>query len=247
MIHFSVKITIFQLFKNVRRIWYSIFPSEKCPLINILTRTSGRPNYFDHCIESIVKQSYCRIKVYVSYDNTESYNYVRKYKNIEKIRVSPHTGDYPDMEIERGVAVAKFPSNLYLNDLQNLVKEGYIIILDDDDILTNKNSIATIVDHIKGNDDLLFWRVQFPNNIVIPEDEYFGKPPVYCHISGIGFAFDCKYSKDAKWDGYKGGDFGVVKNLFKTIPNKIYINEVLTGLQRNEGWGGMGSQDDRDD
>ncbi|MCF6171611.1 MAG: hypothetical protein L3J31_02045 [Bacteroidales bacterium] len=139
-----------------------------------------------------------------------------------------------------------FPVNLFLNDLMNEVKGGFIMALDDDDCLTGSNSIKTIVENISGEDDLLFWRVKFPDGRIIPEDEYFKKTPVFRHISGIGFLFHSKYIQFAQWDGWRGGDFAVATKLFEVIPNKIHIDKVLTGLQRTEGWGGRGARDDKD-
>ena len=79
----------------------------------------------------------------------------------------------------------------------------------------------------------------------IPEDEYFGKPPVFWHIDTNGFAFHHKYIANAQWDGWRGGDFVVACKLFKAVPNKIYIDKILTGLQRTEGWGGDGKRADK--
>lgn len=219
---------------------------NKNPLINILIRTSNRPNYFQSCIKSIYQQSYKHINIIVSYDNNQTYEYLKRYKGIKTLRVFLQEKNYPEQEIARN-HIMKFPANLYLNDLMNLVKRGYILYLDDDDYFTNSNSIQTIVDNISSQNDLLFWRVQLPNNKVIPEDEYYRKVPVFTHISGIGFAFNHKYINIAQWDGWKGGDYAVATKLYTAIPNKIYIDKVLTGLQRKTGMGGFGNRDDKSD
>lgn len=225
--------------------WIRLFSANRKPVINILIRTSNRPNYFKTCIESVFQQSYKNIKVFVSYDDLQTYEYLKLYKGIKTIRVFSKTENYPQQEMQRGRQMNKFPANLYLNNLKNQVRSGYIIILDDDDCFTNPTSIQTIADNITGKDDLLFWRVQFPNNRLVPEDDYFGKPPAFCHITGIGFAFNHKYIHDAQWDSWKGADFVVATKLFNAIPNKVYINKVLTGLQRTTGTGGFGKRDDK--
>lgn len=221
-----------------------INPKRKI-LINILIRTSNRPNYFKACIKSVFQQSYKYIKIFVSYDDDLTYQYLKPYKGIQTLRVYPKNENYPPPEIERGNHMKIFPPEFYMNDLMNQVKKGYIIYLDDDDCFTNQNSIQAIVDNISGEDDLLFWRVQFPDGKLIPEDEYFGKPPVFWHIDTNGFAFHHKYIANAQWDGWRGGDFVVACKLFKAVPNKIYIDKILTGLQRTEGWGGDGKRDDK--
>ncbi|NOR87086.1 MAG: glycosyltransferase [Bacteroidales bacterium] len=210
-----------------------------------MLRTSNRPQYFKSCIDSIFQQTYKNICILVSYDNHESYDYIKKHKGIKSYFVSYQEDHFPEQEILRGTNLKKFPANLYLNTLMDQVSKGYIIYLDDDDCFSSPHSVQTIVDQISDKDDLIFWRVQFPDDKIIPEDEYFGKAPVFWHIAGNSFAFHHKYIPDAQWDGWKGGDFVVATKLYQRIPNKIYINKVLTALQRKESWGGFGDKMDK--
>lgn len=225
----------------------NLFSSKKKPLVNILVRTSDRPKYFRSCYESIKGQTYKSVRIIVSYDNESTYDYLKKYKDILKVRVYPLISDnYPPPEIERD-DYRKFPPELYMNDLMQHVKSGFIVYLDDDDCYVKENSLETIVKNITSEDDLLFWRVKFPEGKIIPEIGYFGNPPVFCHVSTIGFCFHSKYIPFAQWDGWRGSDYLVASKLYKVIPNKIYINDILTGLQRTEGFGGWGKRDDKKD
>ncbi|MFP4471194.1 MAG: hypothetical protein ACLFPE_10945 [Bacteroidales bacterium] len=191
-------------------------------------------------------QNYRNVNVLVSYDNAETLNYLKHYRNIKVVHVSSSDNDsLPDPDISRGKKPSEFPYNLYVNQLMEHVKDGYVLVLDDDDMFMKPSSLQVIANHISGKDNLVFWRVQFPEGRVIPEDEYFGKPPVFWHFSGIGFAFHSKYIAHAQWDGWKGADFAVASRLYGIIPNKIYIDQVLTGLQRQTGWGGFGARGDK--
>lgn len=211
---------------------------ENKPLINILIRTSGRPNYFESCMSSIYSQSYKNWNVIVSIDDKESIKYTQKHKCLDievnyknfKIPIPPNNQDY-------GIG---FIYNLYLNDLQDKVKDGYVVYLDDDDCLSNTDSLKKLVNEIKTNDDIVFWRVGFPNRLV-PSDENFGKEPIIKDISGIGFCFHIKNKKI--WEPYKRGDYRIAKQLYNQIPNKIFINQVITKLQR-EKEDGFGKKDD---
>ena len=100
-----------------------------------------------------------------------------------------------------------------------------------------------MVNSINSEESFLIWRVQFPNRLV-PSDVNFGKEPVVSDIDTVGFLFHHKYKQT--WEPYKRGDFRIAKKLYSIIPNKIYINKVLTKLQRNDG-GGAGKQDDLKD
>lgn len=224
-----------------------LLKKNRNPLMNILIRTSNRPNYFRACYESIISQTYRNYNIFVSYDNAETLKYLNLYKDINKVKVKTmerNKNNYPPPEIERGNNLSKFPPEFYMNDLMNSVKSGYILYLDDDDYYTSSKSLEIIANHITTEDTLLFWRVQFPEKI-IPEDEYFGEPPAFWHCSTIGFCFHQKYIPYAQWDGWRGSDYLVAHKLYKIIPHKIYINKVLTGLQRKKGWGGLGLKDDK--
>lgn len=209
------------------------------PLVNILIRTSHRVNYFTDCVDSIYKQSYKNWNIIVGTDNEESYQYAKTVKgktikyNYSSLNVTPirNNENYGN----------PFIYNLYMNDLQNEVKCGYILYLDDDDMLSSSNSLLTIVNHIKDENSFLMWRVKFPNRLV-PSDVNFGKSPVVRDIDTVGFLFHHKYKQT--WEPYKRGDYRVAKKLFNLIPNKIFINQTLTELQRVFE-GGNGKRDDK--
>jgi glycosyltransferase involved in cell wall biosynthesis len=212
---------------------------ENKPMINILVRTSGRPKYFDGCINSIYNQTYKNWNIIVGVDDNESKKYVQPtksrmiqydYHNLKKME-SPKGDDY-------GIY---FTYNLYLNDLQNEVKYGYIMYLDDDDALYDNESLMNIVNNITNEDEFLMWRVKFPDRLV-PSDKNFGNEPVIRDISGIGYAFHHKHKID--WEPFKRGDYRVAKKLYGKIPKKIYINKPLTKLQRQVE-DGFGRRDDK--
>lgn len=209
------------------------------PLFNILIRTSGRPNYFKECLESIYKQKYKNWNLIIGIDDTES----EKYTQSAKGRTIFY--DYSSVKNEKKTKSDEygifFKYNLYLNDLQNQVTKGYIIYLDDDDALNDENSLYDLSNVIENEDQFIMWRVNFPNRLV-PSDENFGKKPVMKDVSGIGFAFHNKYKID--WEPYKRGDYRIAKKLHEVIPKKTYLNKVITKLQR-EIEDGFGRRDDK--
>lgn len=88
------------------------------PLINILIRTSNRPQLFARCLYSILCQSYKNIRIIVSIDNPHC-NYVPQW--IDTIEVEKQLGEYG--------------YDLYCNELKREVDDGYFFYLDDDDTL----------------------------------------------------------------------------------------------------------------
>jgi hypothetical protein len=213
-----------KLIEDIKSLWIN-----KDPLINILIRTSSRPKYFDNCINSIIKQSYKNVNIYVSNDNNDKYiiKYpvhsisVKKTNSIEVINNNESYGK-------------PFPYNLYINDLQSKVNKGVIMYLDDDDVLID-GALEEIAKESKKN-DLVFWRVKDNKNI-IPSDKNWNKAPVCCDISGIGFAFNSKYKKFAKWEPYKRGDYRVATNLYQNIKKIKFIDKILTRTQNGQNFG----------
>lgn len=209
------------------------------PLFNILIRTSGRPNYFKECLESIYKQKYKNWNLIIGIDDKES----EKYTQSAKGRTIFY--DYSSVKDNKKIKSDEygifFKYNLYLNDLQNQVTKGYIIYLDDDDALNDENSLYDLSNVIENEDQFIMWRVKFPNRLV-PSNENFGKKPVMKDVSGIGFAFHNKYKID--WEPYKRGDYRIAKKLHEVIPKKTYLNKVVTKLQR-EIEDGFGRRDDK--
>jgi hypothetical protein len=242
-----------ELIKLVKEKWV-----DKKPLINILIRTSGRPNYFRNCINSIYEQTYSNWNIIVSVDDKDSEKYVQPekclmikcdYSGLNNIvqeqwskinRNNPTPLKYEEFGYFNKNYGQFFVYNLYLNDLQKQVQKGYCLILDDDVKFFSPYSLKKIVEQITNDDQLLIWKAKLFNQIV-PSDENFYKPPVVKDIDSACFCFHNKYC--LTWKPFKRGDFRICSALFKNIPEKIFIDDVLTGSQRkNEA--GMGLRDD---
>lgn len=211
------------------------------PLINILIRTSNRPNYFNDCIKSIYSQKYKNWNIIVGTDDVESKKYIQPHKcisvyyNFENIKIVD-----PPNQIEYGI---KFKYNLYFNELHKYVNSGYIMYIDDDDMLYNDESLNILSSNIViNNNDLIFYRVKFPNRLV-PNDENFKKQvPVMRDISGLGFIF--RNEIKLEWEPYKRGDYRIAKKLNSTADNILWLDEVITSIQR-ESEDGFGRRDDK--
>jgi hypothetical protein len=203
------------------------------PLINILTRTSNRPNGFAQNRASIKEQTYKNIRHIVSVDDLESEKYVKKHTDdyilvnkskLEKqdVTLNPNTG---------GLAT----HNLYFNELLKEVKDGWVMFLDDDDVLMDENSIQTIVDYIQDTDSLLMWQMTFPSQMfsVLPTKKLVGKKPVLGKIGSPCFLFHSKYiSRLPKWDKWRCSDFRFVTALYDVIPVKVPIIKPLVDVRK---------------
>ena len=139
--------------------------------LNILTRTSNRPNGFKRCYNSIKNQTYKKINHIVSCDNEKDLNYLNNYDDIEVIKIYELTnfknriGNYMIW-------------NTYFNHMITQSKDGWIIFLDDDDYLHNENVIEEIINEDIKDKEVVIFQMFFNNSAKglrepMPYDEFF--------------------------------------------------------------------------
>lgn len=198
------------------------------PLINILTRTSNRPNGFDITYNSVLNQTYKNVRHIVSYDNDEDLDYIGEYGGLDLIKIdknklirednspNPKTGKYS-------------PHNLYFNEMIKMVDEGWVIYLDDDDRFVDDYCLEKIVNVINESDEdtLVFWQFKLGSNLILPPIIDDNNPPQLYKIGGSTFTFNVKYKNDAVWDSWKCADFRLISKLYNLIKKNIFIREVL--------------------
>lgn len=168
----------------------------ECPLINILIRTSNRPNEFKRCLKSIVSQSYPNIRIIIGYDNPKALEYIPE--PLEKVFVSA----------DRSLP---YWYDNYCNDLKSLVTDGWFCWVDDDDILN-----PDILKDIVLDAPVVLVQLQRQNNIV-PKGVDFtrgnvGMPCVLVHHS---------LKEIAHVQSTGAGDFFYIKDLKEKVGLKF--------------------------
>lgn len=207
-----------------------IIIGQNIDLINILIRTTYRPGYFKKCINSILSQSYTNYKIICCYDDKRCLNYLKEYEGvIEYFYVNEENNN-------------SHKYNLYCNVLMDKVEDGWIMFLDDDDKLSNNNTLQSIKYQLNNFNQILFWQVNIAGNIIIPED--VEKIEKY-KISGIGFCFHSNFKNLSKWVPYGCSDFYFINELLLNYNfNRIKLNKTLTETQHNNLTGSHGEQNE---
>jgi glycosyltransferase involved in cell wall biosynthesis len=198
---------------------------KEYPLVNILIRTSGRPAFFNECMRSIREQDYKNVEVIVGTDDPESAEYVKKYK-VRHVEYTPDMNiPDPPVVIADGKTIygRKAFYNLYLNELNNAVKDGWVLY-HDDDMELKPGMLSKAVARIKSDNDLILWRV-LTNGKVVPSDEHFGVPPWNCDITA-SCLFHSKHLPLIRWEAYRKGNYRVLKILYSQL-NPVWINEIM--------------------
>ena len=208
---------------------------KKNPTINILVRTSNRPLAFDICINSILNQTYKNINIIVSYDDEQTFKYIKKYP-IHAIKCNKVDSDsIPTINnIEYG---AKAPYNLYLNTMMEYVTDGWITYQDDDDCYCDLSAIQSMVNNIVDDDSFILWRT-YSSQKIVPSDRNFGIFPVNCDIGGNSYLFHAKHKDYAIWEEYRKGNYRVAKKLYSVL-NPIWINKLYCRTQENKTGNGL--------
>lgn len=206
------------------------------PIINVITRTSNRPNDFKKNREWLLNQTYKNVRHIVSCDDPGSLGYIKEH------------GCDVLVEIDRDVLIARGRSpdpntgsyslhNLYMNECHKHVKDGWILYIDDDDRFYTHDALQQIVDTIRSVDvdTIIYWQIYIRSYATIPIiiDDFH--PPRMRQISSQCFAFHHKYKDVAKWDDWKCGDFRFVNQLHSIIKKHIFIKKPLVFTPRDNG------------
>lgn len=197
------------------------------PMFHIITRTCNRPVYFEQCQTSILSQTYPadNINKYVTFDDEKDLDtYIQKYVNLVII----------ETEREKRKNQTHFPYHNYLNEVINYMtaekKTGWIMILDDDNMLSKKTSLEILSKYIMdgGNDPGKFyiWKCQ-QGETIVPSDINFGKSVKNGDLHISCFAFHSSQANLVTFAPKKSAESDVVATLFNKL-KCVWINDTLT-------------------
>jgi len=182
------------------------------PKWNILIRTCMRETYFRTCMESILKQTYKNYHIIVSYDDVNCLKYLNDY-DIEHHFVDVDSGK-------------PYKFNLYCNTLLDHVTDGWIMFLDDDDMLLHENTLQIMSDHIETENDLLIWKFLRPDKVIFPVDIQEIK---LGEIASCGYGFHSTHKSIARWPDMPYGDYAFFNELMmKRVFDRKFIPVALT-------------------
>ena len=197
---------------------------EGKPLINIITRTSGRPDFFRICRDSIQKQTYRKVRHLVSVDDEATLAYVSPYS-------------YRDTDVfkfNRPIRQGEghLPYNLYINHMLKAVTDGWILILDDDDQLVDESVIKNVVDVILMNRKVncIIWKTQLGQKSIVP-GRSFGNRIKIGDISSCSTLFHHSLIRDSWWDNGRAADGRFFARLGASPSTNIcWIPKVFTKI-----------------
>lgn len=224
----------------------------------IITRTSGRPNYFEMCMKSIKGQTYKNIINVITVESDKDLEYVNRFSSKGAIicRVEHKIKEEKSTKFD-GASFYHAPYNNYINLANSTIqdyckskdiKEFIVTHLDDDDCYIDLTAIESITnlffqDRRYANKSMVQWQVQFPRKVVPQTLELGSRPNLYKTCSN-SYAFSGDLLPESKWDEWSCSDFRAARNVFDHASIIKTIPKTLASVQRKDGFGGMGNRDD---
>lgn len=190
-------------------------------MLNILIRTSERPNSFKRLINSIEQQSEgLDLKLWVSVDNDAKYPYEILYETALNWSI---------IQVEK--STIPFGYNLYLNTLLDNVSQGWVYIVDDDDYVL-PYQLQRLYYSLTKEDYLYLFRILLNGTHDVPNRGNFDRDTlIRGQISMSGFAFHSKHKDLSRFQARISSDFWYAVELKHKLKRWkwLQIRVVATG------------------
>lgn len=190
------------------------------PLINILIRTSYRPEQFARCLESITAQTYRNIRIVVGFDNLHALEYIPK--GIERQMV------YADKTLP-------YYYDVYCNQLKLNTEIGWFFFLDDDDVLSSPTILQELSEHLHVFNEAIICQF-LRNGVPKPADNYIRKRVIAEGKIGLPcLVLHSKHKALSGLDGQKAGDYRYIKEVTDRVPAKFIALPLVSAGPRGHG------------
>ena len=197
--------------------------------LNVIIRTSNRPNYFKDCVDS-VKALYTpdEIKFHITIDDYKDLCYVQQ--NLMGYDYNYYLIDREKVEkICENIKIIRRPrlENYYFNIIKPFLK-GWCFYLDDDDKNISKINVKKL------DSNKIYIARAIVNGRKLPNSKNFGRNVVINDISTL--CIICHSSKIVDWTPQCGGDYDFISEMYKKY-ECVWVDEVLSSVQDNLGKG----------
>lgn len=189
-------------------------------MINIIIRTSYRPTAFRRLIQSIEAQTYKEVNIIIGYDNDLALEYIPPSITAYKViadRALPYFYD------------------IYVNQLLPKVNEGWIVIIDDDDVLTSPTVLQELSEHLTGPHEAIICQF-LRNGVPKPADNYIRKQVIREGKIGLPcLVLHSKHKTLSGLDGQKAGDYRYIKEITDQVNTKFISFPLVSAGPRGHG------------
>jgi len=131
--------------------------------LTVVIRTHDRPEMFKRAIESVRKQTHKNIDIVVGVDTPASLEYAKAY-NPTRIVQCTHRARSGHTD---------FPANEYISKLIADINDGYILVLDDDNYISDPEGVEKLFKQIDKEICIYIIRYRYPDGRLFPNDRQF--------------------------------------------------------------------------
>lgn len=203
-------------------------------ILNIITRTKGRPKFFQICYETIHNLNFKNLKLnhWVIYDDDDTLEYLSKYKDIQLFKAGPCQ--------QKMSPHARLPHNDYFNQVYQHIEDGVVFHVDDDNFISYPNAFLDIEDKIlelkKDEAIIVQFELAYNNTGRRPSCNSIQEEKVaQGDIDGSCLICPIELAKQATWPPNRAGDFHFIKEICNQassmhwLQHKI-VNAFVSGL-----------------
>ena len=200
----------------------------KNPLISIVIPIYNAEKYLHECLDSIINQTYKNIEIIAINDgsNDSSLDILNEYFNNDK-RIEIYSKENGGVSSARNYALEK-------------VNGDYIMFIDSDDYLVNKNVIQELINNLQGYDIIRFGNYDLKDNNLLEnkqiyklQDEYESGidfiNKVLSNVDTYGWYLWQYIFKKELWNGIKfpeGRIFEDASTIYKVLLNSNKIKTI---------------------
>lgn len=206
-------------------------------MITAIIRTSGRPNAFRKCLQSLKEQSFEDWHIIVCSDN---YADLRNYIEKECNSINAFRKIFVHIRPEERQLDHPYHWNLYFNRLMLLVVDGWFYFMDDDDYLQDTEALARIAPHLIDESKAVICQFRRGTRIK-PSDLHIKNKVIEKGMIGGGCIFLHHTQKEvAQWDGFQAADYRFIRAVESRIP-VLFVPVVVqqagnAGLHGQKEW-----------
>lgn len=183
--------------------------------LNVLIRTSDRPNSFLRALQSLLIQGIPNLKVIVSVDNKRTLEYVRNTPGVDVI---------VENEKKERSGPGHAPYNLYMNSLLGKVEDGWVYFLDDDNYFLPGRPLRDIFNKDLDPSRVYLFKSQFLHNKrVVPDEKWWGKKIIENDLDTSNFLVHSSIAKKYEWEDKTGGDFKYLDKIQRGIGTDRFV------------------------
>jgi lipopolysaccharide biosynthesis glycosyltransferase len=245
-----------------------LLPSNE--VVNVLTRTSGRPRFYKDMLQSVEDLLHTAVRHIVLTDDAESLAYINTSRVFKSMLVPSLAKDFDSntvchacanlttncpaapslvlpLERQRYLECycnTSYPMNEYMNYLHSVVTDGWVVYLDDDNLFYDPFALSELLAHVQSDDELVVFRSQLGR--LTPADVNFGNRIQRGDFDSSNMMFHSKHLRKARWPSLRCADFRVGTELAASLPIRwVNLTVIMSNPQRSS-LGGLGERGDKE-